>query len=66
MDSNPVEARTYLVVGFNSRCMKQPGFLDVYKRQLYDGPGGSQSSFNFDSPVLIFPSPVLVLFSVPF
>ena len=30
---------------------------------LYDGTGGSQSSFNFHSPVLIYHSPVLLLHS---
>ena len=32
--------------------------------KYYDGPGGSQSSFNFHSPVLIFHSPVLIFHSL--
>ena len=31
--------------------------------QSYDGPGGSQSSIVFDSPVMVLHSPVMVLHS---
>ena len=33
--------------------------LQNFQTHVYDGPGGSQSRFNFHSPVLIFHSPVL-------